>query len=346
MARKRKIKSAISFANRQTHGRTPCVDPRPAGVASIVLLLAFGAASALAQVAQPLRIIVPFATGGPTDIGARVIAPYLGDLTKRTVLVDNKPGATGAIGTELVARAPADGATILFGTSSSMGSSPAILPNLPYNVIKDFMAVGVVAPVDNVLVVHPSVPADNVRKLVAYARANPRKIAYGSSGIGSTYHLGSELFAAQTGTQLTHVPYKGAGPAAQDLLAGHIQMMMDALNSAAPNVKAGKVKALAIASLKRNPDLPDVPTLAEQGVTGGEFHQWIAFFLPANTPRTVVDKLNADLNRVLANPEVKDKFAKLGMQAAPGTADELAATLRADLARWTKVVQDANIRTE
>ena len=337
---------AISFASRPSDQRRPCIAPRPTGVAGVVFLLVFGAASALAQVAQPLRIIVPFATGGPTDIGARVIAPYLGDITKRTVLVDNKPGATGAIGTELVARAPADGATILFGTSSSMGSSPAISPNLPYNVIKDFMAVGVVATVDNVLVVHPSVPAGNVRELVAYARANPRKIAYGSSGIGSTYHLGSELFAAQTGTQLTHVPYKGAGPAAQDLLAGHIQMMMDALNSAAPNVKAGKVKALAIASLKRNPDLPDVPTLAEQGVTGGEFHQWIAFFLPANTPKAVVDKLNTDLNRVLANPEVKDKFAKLGMQAAPGAPDELAATLRADLARWTRVVRDANIKTE
>ena len=314
--------------------------------ASLVSVWAFGAAGAAAQGTQPLRIIVPFATGGPTDIGARVIAPFLTDLTKRTVIVDNKPGATGAIGTELVARAAPDGATILFGTSSSMGSSPAIFPNLPYNVVRDFVAVGVVATIDNVLVVHPSVPASNVREFVAYAKANPGKIAYGTSGIGSTYHLGSELFAAQTGTRLTHVPYKGAGPAAQDLLAGHIQMMMDALNSAAPNIKAGKVKALGIASLKRNPDLPDVPTLAEQGVTGGEFHQWIAFFLPVNSPKAIIDKLNTDLNRVLANPEVKEKFARLGMQAAPGTPDELAATLRADLARWTRVVRDANIKTE
>lgn len=319
---------------------------RCASAICLTLSAALIATTAAAQVAPPLRIIVPFATGGPTDIGARVIAPFLADITKRTVLVDNKPGATGAIATELVARAPADGATILFGTSSSMGSSPAIFPNLPYNVVRDFAAVGVVATIDNVLVVHPSVPVGNLREFIAYAKANPRKVAYGTSGIGSTYHLGAELFAAQTGTQLTHVPYKGAGPAAQDLLAGHIQMMIDALNSAAPNIKAGKVRALGIASSRRSADLPDVPTLAEQGVSGGEFHQWIAFFLPAATPKPVVDKLNADLNRVLVNSEVREKFARIGMQTAPGTPDELATTLRADLARWSKVVKDANIKAD
>ena len=314
--------------------------------AGLMLFGTLGAATAVAQMGPPVRLIVPFATGGPTDIGARVIAPYLTELMKRTVIVENKPGGTGVIGTELVARAAPDGATILFGTSSSMGSSPAIMPNLSYNVIKDFIAVGVVATTDNVLVVHPSVPVNNVREFVAYAKANPNKIAYGTSGTGSTYHLGSELFAAQTGTLLTHVPYKGAGPAAQDVVAGHIQMMMDALNSAAPNVKAGKVKALGIASLKRSPDLPDVPTLAEQGVSGCEFSQWIAFFLPANTPRAIVDKLNADLNKVLANPDVKDKFAKIGLQAAPSKPEELEAMLRADLARWTKVAREANIKLE
>jgi tripartite-type tricarboxylate transporter receptor subunit TctC len=329
-------------ARRRVIGRR-AIAARLAGAA---IVLAMGTAPAAAQTPTAVRIIVPFATGGPTDIAARVLAPFLTDFMKRTVIVENKPGATGVIGTELVARAAPDGATILFGTSSSMGSAPAITPKLPFDVVKDFIPVGMVATIDNVLVVHPSVPASNVREFVAYAKANPRKVAFGSSGIGSTYHLGSELFAAQTGTLLTHVPYKGAGPAAQDLLAGHIQMMMDALNSAAPNVKAGKVKALGIASLKRNPEMPEVPTLAEQGVTGGEFHQWLAFFLPAGTPKAVAEKLNADLNKVLANPEVKDKFAKLGMQAAPGTADELAATLRADLARWTRVVKDANIKTE
>ena len=333
-------------AGRRRIGPSRGVAARAIGAATLALLGALGGAPALAQVAPPVRLIVPFATGGPTDIGARIIAPYLTEQTKRTVIVENKPGATGAIGTELVARAAPDGATILFGTSTTMGSSPAIFPKLPYDVTKDFMPVGVVATTDNVLVVHPSIPAGNVREFIAYAKANPGKIAYGTSGIGSTYHLGSELFAAQTGTVLIHVPYKGAGPAAQDLVAGHIQMMMDALNSAAPNIRAGKVKALGIASLKRSPELPDVPTLAEQGVSGCEFSQWIAFFLPANTRMPIVERLNADLNKVLASAEVKDKFAKLGMQAAPGTPDELAATLRADLARWTTVVREANIKAE
>jgi tripartite-type tricarboxylate transporter receptor subunit TctC len=314
--------------------------------ACVALLATLGLGSAFAQVSTPVRLVVPFATGGPTDIAARIVAPYLAELIKRPVLVDNKPGGTGIIGTELVARAAPDGATILFGTSTTMGSSPAIFPKLPYDVSKDFLPVGFVATTDNVLVVHPSVPVGNVREFIAYAKANPGKIAYGTSGIGSTYHLGSELFAAQTGTVLTHVPYKGAGPAAQDLIAGHIQMMMDALNSAAPNVRSGKVKALGIASAKRSRELPDVPTLAEQGVAGCEFHQWLAFFLPANTPRALVDRLNADVNRVLDNPEVKERFAKLGMQPAPGKPEELAATLRADIARWSKVVRDANIKPE
>ena len=322
------------------HSRTA----RPAlpSIAAAALLLTLNAAAPLpaaAQTAQPVRLIVPFATGGPTDIAARVMAPFLTDFLKRTVIVENKAGATGVIGTELVARAAPDGNTILFGTSSSMGSAPVMTAKLPFDVVKDFIPVGTVATIDNVLVVHPSVPANNLREFVAYARANPGKVAFGSSGVGSTYHLGSELFAVQTGTKLNHVPYKGAGPAAQDLLAGHIQMMMDALNSAAPNIKAGKVRALGIASTKRNAELPEVPTLAEQGISGGEFHQWLAFFLPAGTPRAVADKLNADLNKVLAMPEVKERFAKLGMQTAPGTPDELAATLRADLARWSKVRQ-------
>ncbi len=317
-----------------------------ASLTAVSALLTVPATPAAAQTPQPVRLIVPFATGGPTDIAARVMAPFLTDFLKRSVIVENKAGATGAIGTELVARAAPDGNTILFGTSSSMGSAPVMTAKLPFDVVKDFIPVGTVATIDNVLVVHPSVPANNLREFVAYARANPGKVAFGSSGVGSTYHLGSELFAVQTGTKLNHVPYKGAGPAAQDLLAGHIHMMMDALNSAAPNIRAGKVKALGIANAKRNPELPEVPTLAEQGISGGEFHQWLAFFLPAGTPPAVASKLNADLNKVLAMPEVKERFAKLGMQTAPGTPDELAATLRADLARWSKVVKEANIKAE
>ena len=319
-----------------------------AHIAGWTCCLLFGGltGTSFAQTAPPVRLIVPFATGGPADIGARVVAPRLMERMKRPVIVENKPGATGAIGIEAVARAAPDGTTILLGTSSSMGSSPAISPRLPYDVFNDFAPVGTLATNEVVLVVHPSVPVNNARELVEYAKAHPGKIAYGTSGIGSTFHLGAELFAQQTGTSLTHVPYKGAGPAAQDLLAGQIQMMMEALSAAAPNIRAGKVKALGIASLERNPEFPDVPTLAEQGVSGCEYSQWIAFFLTARTPRTIVDKLNADLNAVLASTEVRQRFAKLGMQAAPGTPEELANRLRADVTRWSRVVREAHIKPE
>ena len=299
-----------------------------------------------AQMAQPVRLVVPFATGGPTDIGARIIAPYLTELMKRPVIVENKPGATGAIGTELVARAAPDGTTILLGSSSSMGSSAAISSALRYDVFRDFSPVGTVATNDVVLVVHPSVPANSAPELVAYAKARPGRIAYGTSGIGSTFHLGSELFAKRTGTTLTHVPYKGAGPAAQDLVAGQIQMMMEALSTAAPNIRAGKVKALAIASPRRNVEFPSIPTLDEQGIAGCDYSQWIALFLPASTPTTVVQKLNTELNGVLKNKEVREKFGRLGMQVSPGTPEELNVRLHADVARWSSVVRDANIKAE
>ena len=302
--------------------------------------------ASLGRAAQPVSVVVPFAPGGPADIGARMVASSLTELMKRPVIVENKPGATGVIGIKQVARAVPDGTTILLGTSSTMSSSPAVTANLPYDVFKDFVPVGTIATNEVVLVVHPSLPANTLPEFLAYAKANPGKIAYGSSGIGSTFHLGSELFAAQTGTVLTHVPYKGAGPAAQDLVAGHIQMMMESLSTAASNIRAGKVRALGITSPKRNPQFPDIPTLAEQGVTGCDYVQWIAFFLPAGAPRTIVDELNARLNSVLTSREVEEKFAKLGMQVAPGTPQDLESRLHADVLQWTRVARLANIKAE
>lgn len=316
------------------------------GSGCLALLGAFVCGTAAGQAVQPVRLIVPFAAGGGSDIGARVVAPYLTELMKRPVIVENKPGAGGAIGIAQVAHSAPDGATVLVGTSSSMGAGPTLVPDLPYDVLRDFSPVGTVHTGENVLMVHPSVPASNLREFIAYAKANPGKIAYGSSGIGSTYHLGSELFAARIGVVLTHVPYKGASPAAQALLTGEIQMMMEATYSALPTIRAGKAKALGIASRARNPELPNVPTFAEQGVSGCEFSNWIALFLPANATSALVSRLNTDLNAVLAKSDVKEKFSKLGVQPAPGTPDQLAALLRADLARWTKVVRDAHIKPE
>ncbi|MEI7497061.1 MAG: tripartite tricarboxylate transporter substrate binding protein [Betaproteobacteria bacterium] len=309
----------------------------------IALLLCASLASAQNNT---VRLVVPFATGGPTDIAALVIAPLLSEAMGKTVIVDNRVGATGAIGAEFVARAPADGTTILFGTSSIMGANPALVQKLPYDPIRDFAAVSTVATIENILVVHPSVPVSNVQEFIRYAKDNPGKLFYGSSGIGSTYHLGAEMFANMTKTQLSHVPYKGQGPAAQDLLAGHLQLMFDSFNSAVPNIKSGRVKALGIASNKRHPELPDLPTISEQGVSGYVTTIWIAFFLPAKTPAAIVEKMNQDLRGILQRPDVKERFTKLGMQASPSTSKDLDALLKQELALWTKVVKEGNIKAE
>ena len=309
----------------------------------LALLLCVSLASAQNNT---VRLVVPFATGGPTDIAARVIAPLLSEAMGKTVIVDNRVGATGAIGAEFVARSPTDGNTILFGTSSIMGANPALVQKLPYDPVRDFVAVSTIATIENILVVHPSVPVNNVQEFIRFAKDNPGKLFYGSSGIGSTYHLGAEMFANMTKTQLSHVPYKGQGPAAQDLLAGHLQLMFDAFNSAVPNIKAGRVKALGIASNKRHPELPDLPTIGEQGVSGYVTTIWIAFFLPAKTPAAIVDKMNQDLRAILQRPDVKERFTKLGMQASPSSSNDLDALLKQELALWTKVVKEGNIKAE
>lgn len=311
----------------------------------IAASLAWAATASLAQT-NTVRLVVPFATGGPTDIAARVIAPLLSEAMGKTVIVDNRVGATGAIGAEFVARSAPDGHTILFGTSSIMGANPALMPKLAYDPVRDFASVSLVATIENILVVHPSVPANNVQEFIRYAKENPGKLFYGSSGTGSTYHLGSEMFANMTKTQLGHVPYKGQGPAAQDLLAGHIQLMFDAFNSAVPNIKSGRVKALGIASAKRHPDLPDLPTISEQGVPGYVTTIWLAFFVPAKTPAPIVDKLNQDLRAIMQRQDVRERFNKLGMQAVSSTSHEVDVVLKQELAQWTRVVREANIKPE
>jgi tripartite-type tricarboxylate transporter receptor subunit TctC len=318
-------------------------------------ILALALVSSLAATAQTspdkpvdkaMRIVVPFSAGGPTDVIARLIAPRLSDAFKQTVVVDNRVGATGGIGAELVAKSAPDGQTILLGTSSMMAANPNLSLNLRYDPIKDFVPVSMVATIDNILVVHPSVPVNSVKDLIAYAKANPNKLSYASSGIGSTYHLGAELFSAQTGIEWVHVPYKGAAPAAQDLIAGHVQVMFDAYSSAVPNMKAGRVKALGIASLKRDPDLPALPTIAEAGVPGYETVIWLAFFLAKGTPAPLVERLRAELVKIMQSADIKERFATLGMQPVTSTPQALATVLKDDLAKWGKVVRDAGIKPE
>ncbi len=300
---------------------------------------------ALAQ-DKPIRIVVPFAAGGPTDVLARVLAPKLAASLKRTVIVDNKVGATGSIGATFVAKSAPDGDTLLLGTSSIMAASPNLTANLTYDPVNDFVPISLVATIENILVVHPSVPAKTVKELVAYAKANPNKLSYASSGIGSTYHLGAELFSSQTGIEWTHVPYKGAAPAIQDVLAGHVQVMFDNTSSAIPNIKAGRLNALGVASLKRYPTLPDLPTIAEGGVAGYETTIWLGLFAPAKTPLAMVQKLNKEVQDAVNSAEYKDKLAALDIQPRLSSSQELAAFLKADLGKWAKVVKDAGIKPE
>jgi tripartite-type tricarboxylate transporter receptor subunit TctC len=314
-----------------------------AAVAGLFLALA---AQAQAPTDRPMRIVVPFAVGGPTDIIARVLAPKLAESLKRPVIVENKVGATGAIGASFVAKSPPDGDTLLLGTSSIMAASPNLVANLSYDPVKDFVPISLVATIENILVVHPGVPANNVRELVAYAKANPGKLSYASSGIGSTYHLGAELFASQAGIQWTHVPYKGAAPAIQDVLAGHVQVMFDNLSSAIPNIKAGKLKALGLASLQRYPRLPEIPTVAEQGVPGYTTTIWLGLFAPARTPAATLQALQKEIGTAVGSADYKEKLIALEMQPQASTSAELAQYLKSDLAKWAKVVKDAGIKPE
>jgi tripartite-type tricarboxylate transporter receptor subunit TctC len=317
------------------------------------LLYSLGLLVALATPAQaqigsdkPVRIVVPFAAGGPTDVIARVLAPKLAASLKRTVIVENRVGATGAIGASYVAKSAPDGDTLLLGTSSIMAANPNLSANLPFDPVADFAPVARVATIENILVVHPSVPVKTVGELIAYAKANPGKLTYASSGIGSTYHLGAELFRSQTGIEWTHVPYKGAAPAIQDVLAGHVNLMFDNTSSAIPNIKAGRVRALGVASIKRYPTLPELPTIAEEGLPGYETTIWLALFVPARTPAATIQNLHRAVQEAVDSAEYKERMTALDMQPRVSSSQELADYLKSDLAKWAKVVKEAGIKPE
>ncbi|MBI2744500.1 MAG: tripartite tricarboxylate transporter substrate binding protein [Burkholderiales bacterium] len=295
---------------------------------------------------KPVRIVVPFAAGGPTDVVARVLAPRLAAGLKRTVIVENRVGATGAIGAAYVAKSAPDGDTLLLGTSSIMAANPNLTASLPFDPVGDFTPISLVATVENILVVHPSVPVKSVKELVAYAKANPGKLSYASSGVGSTYHLGAEMFRSMTGIEWTHVPYKGAAPAIQDVLAGHVPVMFDNASSAIQNMKAGRVRALGVASLRRYPSLPELPTIAEEGLPGYETTIWIALFVPSKTPAAQVQLLNREVQAAVNSAEYKDRLQGLDMQPRVSSPQELADYLKSDLAKWARVVKDAGIKPE
>lgn len=304
--------------------------------------LAAGAAPALqAQTAwptQPVKMVIPFPPGGPTDLVGRVIAQALSEQLGQNVIVENKPGANANIAAELVARAPADGYTFMYNTSS-LALSAVLYSKLNYDALKDFAPVALTAVVPMVLVVHPSVPAKTVPEFIDLLKKNPGKLVYGSAGNGNVTHLGAFQFLQANGLSATHVPYKGSSPALVDLAGGQTQFMTDTINSALPYIRDGRMRALAVTSAKRSPVLPDVPTLQESGMAGFEVGAWQGVVMPAKTPPEIVNKLNAEIMKALKNPAVLEKLAAQGAQPLGSTPEQYGAYLRSEIQRWGEVAK-------
>ena len=312
----------------------------------LVAVVAALAPLVVAAQAKTIHVVVPFPPGGPTDVLGRLLGQSLAESLGATVVVDNKVGAAGNIGVDAVAKAAADGSTIGIIPAGNIAVNPTLFPALPYKA-SDLAPVTMLATVDNVLVVNAEqVPAKNVRELLDLAAKKPGTLSYASPGAGSQAHLAGALLELSTGVQLLHVPYRGIAPAVTDLVGGQVSMMFAPLQTALPHIRSGKLRALGIASQKRSPLLPDVPTIAEQGVAKFEAVSWYALMVPAATPSDVVDRLSAATVRLLAAPETRAKLAAQGMDPGGGTPQELAATIRAESARWSEVVRKQNIKPE
>ena len=315
--------------------------------ASMVALAAFAFGQApAAYPTKPIRLVVPFPPGGATDILAREVAKHLTDAWGQSVVVDNRPGAGGNIGSELVAKSPPDGYTLEMGTVGTHAINTSLYSKMPYDHIKDFVPVILVAGVPNVLEVNPSVPVNSVQELIAYAKANPGKLNFASSGSGTSIHLSGELFKVMAGVQMTHIPYKGSAPALADLIGGQVQLMFDNLPPSLPQIKAGKLRALAVTSATRAPALPDVPTVAEAGLPGFEASSWFGVLAPAGTPPAIVTKLNAEIAKWLTTPEAKEKLASVGANIAGGTPEDFARHIQAETAKWAKVVKESGAKVD
>lgn len=310
-----------------------------------VLLLLPCLAFAQGYPARPVRILVPYPPGGATDVMARTVAQKLSEMWQQAAVVENKPGASGTVGSEIVARSAADGYTLLLqGTQHAINLS--LYKQLPFDTLRDFAPVAYIASAPFLLVLHPSVPANSVNELIAYIKARPGGLNYGSSGVGGGAHLAGEIFKTSAGVQLTHIPYKGAAPAMADLLGGQVTMVFDPIPTSITQVRAGRIKAIAITSARRSALMPELPTVAESGLPGFEVAAWFGLYAPAATPKDIVAKLNADVNRVLQLPEVKEKFAALGAESNPMNTDQFALHLRAEIAKFAKAIKDSGATAE
>jgi tripartite-type tricarboxylate transporter receptor subunit TctC len=295
---------------------------------------------------RPVRLVVPFPAGGGTDIFARLIGRKLSDAMGQQFVIDNRPGASGIIGCEQVAKSPPDGYTLIMGTTGTHSTNPAVFRKLPYDPLKDFAPISLVAESPFVLLVHPSLPVKNVRELIALAKREPGKLTYGSSGIGSSAHLGFALFNFMAGINTLHVPYKGLPPATADTIAGNLTMTWDSITASSPFIKAGRIRALGIGSAKRSALLPELPTISEAGLPGYELGSWYGMFAPASTPADIVQQLHGETVKALAANGMKDQFAALGAEPIGSKPEEFTAVVQRDLAKWAKVARDANVTAE
>jgi len=305
--------------------------------------LACGAQAQPVWPAKPVRMIVPQSPGGSTDLVARPLAQMLGVALGQTVLVDNRPGAGSVIGTEIVARAAPDGYTLLV-IAASFTATPALHPKLPFDSQRDFAPIVVLSAFPNLLVVHPSVPVKTLQELLALARARPGFLNFGTSGAATGTHMSMEMFMHMTGTKMVHVPYKGGAPSVQALMSGEVQVNMATISTALPQVRAGRLRALAVTGLRRSSALPDLPTVAESGVPGFDYASWTGMLAPARTPVAVIDRLNAESVKVMQGPEMKAMLATEGAEPIGSSPQQFAEQIRTEIARWTQVVRAAGIR--
>jgi tripartite-type tricarboxylate transporter receptor subunit TctC len=312
-----------------------------------IVAAALAALPAWAQTypSKPVKIIVPFAAGGPADIYGRVLAQHLQEALGQSFIVEDRPGGGSVIGTDAVAKSPPDGYTLLM-MSNTHTTNESLLPNKPYQLMRDFVPITPVNYSDLVMVIHPSVPANDLKEFLALAKAKPKGLNYASSGPGTPYHMAGELFKAMAGVDIVHVPYKGSSGARTDILGGQVQMMFDAITTMAPNVRSGKVKALGTSGKTRSTVLPEVPTVAEAGVPGYEATIWLGLMAPAGTPKPIVDRLNAEVGKIVNRPDVKEAWAKQGAVPMTMTPDQFGQYLREDIEKWAKVVKVSGAKVD
>jgi tripartite-type tricarboxylate transporter receptor subunit TctC len=309
-------------------------------------VLAGSPAHAQSYPTKPIRIVVPFPAGGSTDIIGRVVAEQLSTAFGQQAFVDNRPGANGVIGTELVARAAPDGYTLLMGGIGSLSINPAIYSKIPYDPVRDFTAIIQIAQVPNVLVVHPSLPVKTVKDLIALAKANPGKLTFSSSGSGSSDHMSGELFKSMAHVDLVHVPYKGGAPAITDAIAGQVSMTFSNQPTALPHVKSGKLRGIAVTSIKRSTAAPELPTIDESGLKGFDVSSWVGVNAPANLPRDIVTRLNSEIVKGMSSPAGREKLNQLAFDPVLSTPDQYAAHIKSEVAKWAQVAKTAGAKLD